>query len=531
MFYSTQLLSKKGPLGTAWIAGHSMSKKLSKKKVMKTSIVVICKDLGIHIGKFALPVRASLVLGATIILQRKSVYLLFDALDLKKKMDSSRRTGRPTAIDMREVPKNKAVAAVTLEVNPMTLALNLHDLEGFFDEENELTAEYFKRNTARAEQITIPGQMITDYSGRPKKEADPLKDDFGGIGMEDIIITVLPEEEQVHGPIDEQAFDATDDGLGRRDQTRQIEPAAVIPDSQRVDQREASPDVPILPGHRGRSMKLKFDKVTQISKEEFKVQIGNIRAGCKPHRDIEAVKKEAIRKAELSATWTTGDAKMAKSLQASRHNAYLSAVAAFREQAELVLEEDPFGWCGPAPVEPEPEEELVSQNLMAAPVADPLDPGFDVLHLDAAPTNDAGQEQTFQEESVPAINVSEFLSPQRHATQLSGVAQRGVAVKASQDNLGTQLPAPKKIRREATTRDRVERMSACGDYMEARYKKLVNQGEDPTFQRLMDGNSRKKVARSFFYLLGLVKHKKVRVEQPRAYGTIYVTKTDPDTTL
>jgi cohesin complex subunit SCC1 len=39
MFYSTNVLQKKGPLGTVWIAAHNdVSKKLTKLQILNTDI-------------------------------------------------------------------------------------------------------------------------------------------------------------------------------------------------------------------------------------------------------------------------------------------------------------------------------------------------------------------------------------------------------------------------------------------------------------------------------------------------------------
>ncbi len=37
MFYSVQLLAKKGPLGTVWIAGH-LDKRLKRNQIYETNI-------------------------------------------------------------------------------------------------------------------------------------------------------------------------------------------------------------------------------------------------------------------------------------------------------------------------------------------------------------------------------------------------------------------------------------------------------------------------------------------------------------
>lgn len=38
MFYSTQLLGKKGPLGIIWIAAHRSDKQLNRRQIFETSV-------------------------------------------------------------------------------------------------------------------------------------------------------------------------------------------------------------------------------------------------------------------------------------------------------------------------------------------------------------------------------------------------------------------------------------------------------------------------------------------------------------
>ena len=47
MFFSTQLLSKKGPLATVWLAGH-MDKRLKKAQIIDTSISNSVGEAALH---------------------------------------------------------------------------------------------------------------------------------------------------------------------------------------------------------------------------------------------------------------------------------------------------------------------------------------------------------------------------------------------------------------------------------------------------------------------------------------------------
>eukprot|EP00891_Asterochloris_glomerata_P002213 jgi/Astpho2/2213/gw1.00040.253.1_t len=77
MFFSTQLLSKKGPLATVWLAGH-MDKRLKKAQIIDTSISNSVDNIINSEAPLALRLSGQLLLGVVRIHARKVVFLYND---------------------------------------------------------------------------------------------------------------------------------------------------------------------------------------------------------------------------------------------------------------------------------------------------------------------------------------------------------------------------------------------------------------------------------------------------------------------
>ena len=75
MFYSRELLSRRGPLGTIWLAG-SYLRRLDKRSILASNLVRMCAEVENPPVPLALPTQSTLLLGVVNIEQRKSKYLL-----------------------------------------------------------------------------------------------------------------------------------------------------------------------------------------------------------------------------------------------------------------------------------------------------------------------------------------------------------------------------------------------------------------------------------------------------------------------
>ena len=75
MFYSRELLSRRGPLGTIWLAG-SYLRRLDKRVILQANVVTMCEEVQNPPVPLALPTQSTLLLGVVNIEQRKSKYLL-----------------------------------------------------------------------------------------------------------------------------------------------------------------------------------------------------------------------------------------------------------------------------------------------------------------------------------------------------------------------------------------------------------------------------------------------------------------------
>lgn len=85
MFYSYQLLTKKGPLGRIWLAGTVRSK-LTRRHVQESDIVTLTESVLDPPMPLALRLSAVLLLGLCVIYQRKCSYLLVEAHEFLTKV-------------------------------------------------------------------------------------------------------------------------------------------------------------------------------------------------------------------------------------------------------------------------------------------------------------------------------------------------------------------------------------------------------------------------------------------------------------
>jgi len=96
MFFSTDLLTKRGPLARVWMASHlSTSTKLSKPLLLQTSIPSsVSSILGEALLPMALRLSGQLLLGVTRIYQRKAKYLLEDCNETLAKVKKAFQPGQ-----------------------------------------------------------------------------------------------------------------------------------------------------------------------------------------------------------------------------------------------------------------------------------------------------------------------------------------------------------------------------------------------------------------------------------------------------
>ncbi|KAF7315386.1 RAD21 protein [Mycena indigotica] len=125
MFYSEEMLSRRGPLGRVWLAAH-MERKLSKAQTLQTDIEQsVGEILGQEVELMALRLSGQLLLGVVRIYSRKARYLLDDCNEalLKIKM-----AFRPGAVDMTEDQLAVNKNAITLQEGALDIDLLLPDI-------------------------------------------------------------------------------------------------------------------------------------------------------------------------------------------------------------------------------------------------------------------------------------------------------------------------------------------------------------------------------------------------------------------
>ncbi|CAN4079122.1 unnamed protein product [Withania somnifera] len=206
MFYSQLLLSKKGPLGTIWIAAHC-HKRLKKEQVQQTNITA-------SVGKILLDeapvvtyrILGHLLLGVVRIYSKKVEYLFQDCNHVLVKLADFSTGKRPTS-KLSVVRIEGMRAPAHLITRPKKFALDAFDLEVSEDQdanrghvasredimlsdarENEQTvfglSSKYKKDASHSESLTThhtpvrdirsPHQLEKDFDVRPSLGSDHM---------------------------------------------------------------------------------------------------------------------------------------------------------------------------------------------------------------------------------------------------------------------------------------------------------------------------------------------------------------------
>lgn len=119
MFYSDNILTRKGPLASIWLAAH-WDRRLTKTQIVQTNIEHSVRDIvnGV-LPPMALRLSGQLLLGVSKIYGRKARYLLEDCADALSRLKVSFKV---TNVDMPAHAAKASHSAIT-----MPTAANLDD--------------------------------------------------------------------------------------------------------------------------------------------------------------------------------------------------------------------------------------------------------------------------------------------------------------------------------------------------------------------------------------------------------------------
>ncbi|KAL3152036.1 hypothetical protein ABBQ32_001151 [Trebouxia sp. C0010 RCD-2024] len=154
MFYSVQLLAKKGPLGTVWIAGH-LDKRLKRNQIYETNISSSVDSIINPEAPLALRLSGQLLLGVVRIYSRKINYLYSDCNEALVKIREAFKAGN---VDLPTEGLIAPMHAITLPDNFNNLDFGLNGpsftLE-MDDEGGPVTMSYGRRQSlVLAEDVT-----------------------------------------------------------------------------------------------------------------------------------------------------------------------------------------------------------------------------------------------------------------------------------------------------------------------------------------------------------------------------------------
>lgn len=189
MFYSHELLSRRGRLGVLWLAGHLH--RVSKHAVLQANISELCEQVENPPVALALPVQSTLLAGVIHIENKKAVYLWDDAAQVKTEVHEIHRmknTGDANKIKARS-------EAITLEdtfapyeaVAPFDADT---DARGFETTQDRMAidlslqaAVYARRatiSTARVEDVTLNSWSFDSQLAGDSFDLNLTQDELGG---------------------------------------------------------------------------------------------------------------------------------------------------------------------------------------------------------------------------------------------------------------------------------------------------------------------------------------------------------------
>uniref|UniRef100_A0A6U4LIV4 Rad21/Rec8-like protein N-terminal domain-containing protein n=3 Tax=Hemiselmis andersenii TaxID=464988 RepID=A0A6U4LIV4_HEMAN len=169
MFYSANVLQKKGPLGAVWIAAHhDVRSKLSKVQILNTDIAATAGQIESPTEEMALRLSSHLLVGLSRIYTRKVQFLFTDCNEALSKITMA---FRPGTVDIGPVSKAQ-LKAITMDEPAGVTDLDL-DLTLDIDPGQWLSGGANMSQPSTAD-ITLPEMGTAGQSSQRWEDEDPL---------------------------------------------------------------------------------------------------------------------------------------------------------------------------------------------------------------------------------------------------------------------------------------------------------------------------------------------------------------------
>lgn len=170
MFYSENILAKRGPLAKVWLAAH-WERKLSKTQFLQanipSSISAIVEDYG---QPMALRLSGQLLLGVVRIFSRKTRYLLEDCSEALVKIKMAFRPGLVDLTDEQAVA-NTGLITIGDSINEFDMLMP----DPVLDLNTLLNSGSTRSNTSRLQDITLQPDFLSF--------SQPIPDDLDQLGL------------------------------------------------------------------------------------------------------------------------------------------------------------------------------------------------------------------------------------------------------------------------------------------------------------------------------------------------------------
>ncbi|KAJ7515869.1 hypothetical protein O6H91_22G032300 [Diphasiastrum complanatum] len=287
MFYSHQLLSKKGPLGQIWIAA-TLSSKINRKKAEQIDIGEMCKQILNPVVPLALRL-SSILMGGIVVIYHRKVKFLYD--DAKEFLMQIKTVTAIQKVDTTSLPKGRSHARF------QAITIN-YEFDEVYDDieyamlrpqtpnkDQEPSVEFFVVPNARPMDENLLNQPLQDFQAETIDIT--LNEDI--INYPDILDAEARQEEDRILAIDEFALDNLVPVGSIQDELIVDELAAIFeqeaeqhkeqeqekhesPAKEFLGPQSPEPELPPKPSRRGKrkNKKLQLDEeITEVPASNF----------------------------------------------------------------------------------------------------------------------------------------------------------------------------------------------------------------------------------------------------------------------
>ena len=265
MFYHVQILAKKGPLGTIWIAAHH-DKRLKRSQVFETDVGETIDAIVQPEVPLALRLSGQLMLGIVRIYARKVGYLFQDCSDSFGRMKFTSKKQQQEAVNLPKDALHASIQAITLpeiEEDP-----DFQETESFMSGGGSLPGTPISLAGSIGTPERLRGASLGGKDGLRRSlsfEGSPYS--VGGMDVD-----MMYTDEQFGDQMDDLAFDIEPEKLRSEEPLDAATPVRESGRNTLTPVKEGTPLTPLTPGGAG----LDLEEVPEFQVDEPVEDMGHL---------------------------------------------------------------------------------------------------------------------------------------------------------------------------------------------------------------------------------------------------------------